>query len=108
MQKEKDPPALFRWLIWLAVSLAMFGNYYLYDSISPLADLLKSQLGYSDANIGTLQAIYSLPNIFMVLIGGVVIDRIGSRRAALLFAVPVMLGGFLTAEIGRASCRETV
>jgi len=100
MQEEKTPPALYRWLIWLAVSLAMFGNYYLYDSISPLADLLKSQLQFSDANIGTLQAIYSLPNIFMVLIGGVIIDRIGSRRAALLFAVPVMLGGFLTAVSG--------
>ena len=31
-------------------------------------------------NIGFLQAIYSFPNIFTVLIGGFIIDRIGTRK----------------------------
>ncbi len=37
------------------VSLAMFGNYYIYDSIAPIADMLKSELGFSDVNIGSLK-----------------------------------------------------
>jgi MFS family permease len=75
----------------------MFGNYYVYDCISPLADVLKAQLGFSDSNIGLLQAIYSVPNIVMVLIGGVIVDRVGVRRATLLFGAVCLAGAVLTA-----------
>jgi MFS family permease len=74
----------------------MFGNYYVYDAVSPVADLLKSQLGFSDKNIGTLNAIYSLPNVFMVLIGGIIIDRIGVKRATMLFGVLCFIGAVVT------------
>ncbi len=94
------PPRLFRWAVLIFISLAMFGNYYVYDCISPLADLLSSQLGFSDSDIGLLQAIYSIPNIFMVLIGGVVIDRIGTRKATFLFALLCLLGAVITAATG--------
>lgn len=93
------PPAL-RWLILVVISLAMFGNYYVYDAVSPLADVLKAQLGFSDSNIGMLNAIYSIPNIFMVLIGGFIIDRIGTRRSTFLFAALCMVGAVLTAVSG--------
>ena len=76
---QSPPPAWYRWMVLVVISLAMFGNYYVYDAISPIADLLKSQLGFSDRNIGTLNAIYSFPNIIMVLIGGIIIDRIGVK-----------------------------
>jgi MFS family permease len=94
------PPRAFRWAVLVLISLAMFGNYYVYDSISPLADVLKAQLGYSDANIGLLNAIYSFPNILMVLVGGIIIDRIGTRKATVLFGVVCFLGAALTAASG--------
>jgi len=94
------PPRAFRWIVLVMISLAMFGNYYVYDCISPMADVLKTQLGFSDANIGLLQAIYSLPNIVMVLIGGFIIDRIGTRRATLIFGVLCLAGAALTAASG--------
>jgi MFS family permease len=75
----------------------MFGNYYVYDAVSPIADLLKDQLGFSDRNIGLLNAIYSVPNVIMVLIGGIVIDRIGVKKATLLFGVLCFAGAALTA-----------
>jgi MFS family permease len=95
-----EPPKAFRWVVLVLISLAMFGNYYVYDSISPLADVLKAQLGFTDANIGLLNAIYSFPNIVMVLLGGIVIDRIGTRRATLLFGVLCFAGAALTALSG--------
>lgn len=95
-----EPPRSFRWAVLVVISLAMFGNYYVYDSISPLADVLKAQLGFSDANIGLLNAIYSFPNVLMVLLGGVVIDRIGIRKATLLFGVLCFMGAALTAASG--------
>ncbi len=92
----RNPPWFFRWLVLLFISLAMFGNYYIYDSISPLADMLKTQLHFSDSNIGLLQGIYSFPNIFLVLIGGMIIDRIGTKKSALIFSVLVLMGAFVT------------
>ena len=40
-----EPPRWYRWLVLSFISLAMFGNYYLYDTIAPIADLLKQQIG---------------------------------------------------------------
>ncbi len=96
----KQPPRAFRWLVLVLISLAMFGNYYIYDSISPLADVLKAQLGFTDANIGWLQAIYSIPNIIMVLIGGLIIDLIGTRKSTFIFAALCMLGAVVTVLSG--------
>jgi MFS family permease len=96
----KPPTSWYRWLVFFFISMAMFGNYYIYDSISPLADLLKAQLGFTDANIGLLNAIYSFPNIIMVLIGGLIIDRFGTRRSVLFFTLLVMLGAVITALRG--------
>jgi MFS family permease len=93
---RKQPPAVYRWLVLILISLAMFGNYYIYDSISPLADVLKAQLGFSDSQIGLLNGIYSFPNIIMVLVGGIIIDKIGTRKAVLIFTVLIMLGALVT------------
>lgn len=92
----REPSRFLRWSVLTFISLAMFGNYYIYDSISPLADILKAQLHFSDQNIGTLNAIYSIPNIFMVLIGGLIIDRIGTKKSALMFSTLVFLGALIT------------
>src|SRR5512146_3169922 len=97
---KKAPTALFRWMVLLFISFAMFGNYYIYDSISPLADLLAKQLHFSDSDIGLLNAIYSFPNIIMVLIGGIVIDKFGTRISVFIFTVLVMIGALLTAVKG--------
>ncbi len=96
IKENREPSIIYRWVVLVFVSLAMFGNYYVYDSISPLADLLARQLGFSDANIGTLNAIYSVPNIFMVLIGGIIIDRIGTRRSTFLFSLLCFAGAVVT------------
>ena len=97
---KSQPSAFLRWTALLLVSLGMFGNYYIYDSISPLADLLKTQLAFSDSNIGLLNAIYSFPNIIMVLVGGLIIDRIGTRTSVIIFTAFIMLGALVTALTG--------
>jgi len=97
---KPPPPPLFRWVVLVVISLAMFGNYYVYDAVSPIADLLRDQLGFSDSRIGTLNAIYSFPNIIMVLIGGIIIDRIGVKKATLLFGALCFIGASITASTG--------
>lgn len=97
-----QPNRIYRWVVLVLISLAMFGNYYIYDSISPLADVLTAQLHFTDSNIGLLNAIYSIPNIFMVLIGGLIIDRIGVRLSTFIFAAVCLLGSIVTV------CSETL
>jgi MFS family permease len=87
-----------RWWILLYLSLVMFGNYYVYDSIGPLADHLQRLLGYTDTQIGTLNAIYSAPNIVMVLIGGLLVDRFGAARVTLGTTIVCLAGALLTAS----------
>lgn len=92
-----QPPRVYRWIVLVFISMAMFGNYYIYDAVSPLADVLVKQLGFTDSDIGLLQGIYSLPNIFMVLIGGFIIDRLGTKRSTFIFAALCLIGSVITA-----------
>ncbi len=100
LSQKPQPSSFLRWSALLLISLAMMGNYYIYDSISPLADLLKTQLGFSDSNIGLLNAIYSFPNIIMVLIGGLIIDRIGTENICTHIYSLIMIGSIVTALTG--------
>jgi MFS family permease len=102
-----EPSRLYRWLVLIFVSLAMFGSYYVYDALSPLADVLKQQLGFTDLDIGFLQAIYSFPNIFTVVIGGFLIDRIGLRKSLMIFGVLCFVGPAITAASGHLSIMAT-
>src|SRR5688572_4970928 len=94
---KNPPPAVWRWSVLVAISVAMFGNYYVYDPIAPVADSRQRLLGYTDTQIGTLNAIYSLPNIIVVLIGGVIVDRFGTRLSTLIFAMICSIGALVTA-----------
>ncbi len=102
-----EPSRLYRWMVLIVISLAMFGNYYVYDCIAPIADLLSKQLGFSDSNIGLLQAIYSIPNVFMVLIGGYIVDRIGARKAIFIFGTICLIGAVVTALSGMLAVMAT-
>jgi MFS family permease len=91
------PPRGFRWAVLLSMSVALYGSYYAFDYIGPLAPLLSRQLHFSDSQIGLLQAVYSVPNIVAMLVCGVVVDRIGTRRSTGIFAVLVFVGLAVTA-----------
>ena len=94
---KNPPPAAWRWAVLVFISLAMFGNYYTYDSIAPVADLLQKHLGFSDTQIGLLNTFYSVMPILVVLVGGIIIDRFGTRLSTLVFSIICLVGAVLTA-----------
>jgi MFS family permease len=96
-EPRRLPPVASMLAMFVATAVALIGNYYVYDSIGPVAELLSRQLGLSDTQIGTLNAIYSLPNILMVLIGGVLVDRFSARTVTLVTSIICLLGAVLTA-----------
>ena len=86
-----------KFVILLFSALTILGSYYAYDSIAPVADLLRDRRGFSQSQIGALNAVFSLPNIPLAIFGGVLIDRIGAARATLAAATVSALGAILTA-----------
>ena len=90
-----QPSSMYRWVVLIVISLAMFANYYVYDSIAPIADILKSDLGFSDENIGQLYSVYSIAAVIVLLIGGVIIDKIGTAKSTMLFAAICSVAGLL-------------
>lgn len=96
-ETRTQPTPIYRWTVLILVSLAMFGNYYIYDSIAPIADLLKSQLGFSDTNIGSLNSIYSFAAVFILIFSGILIDRIGVRISILIFGTICSIAALVTA-----------
>lgn len=94
---KPKPSVFYRWIVLIFVSLAMFGNYYIYDSIAPIADMLKSELGFSDMNIGSLNSIYSFAAVFILIISGPIIDRLGTKISIMLFATICSIAALVTA-----------
>ena len=95
------PSVLYRWTVLIFISLAMGGNYYIYDSINPLERIFIDRLGFSATQFGWLNASYSVAAVATLLIGGIVIDRIGTKKALTVFALLCFLGAILTAFKGQ-------
>ncbi|MDP9159810.1 MAG: MFS transporter, partial [Acidobacteriota bacterium] len=96
-----EPSRLYRWIVLLFVSLAMGSSHYIYDSINPLERIFIQKLGFSATTFGWLNSAYSVSAVLTLLVGGIVIDRIGTKKAIMVFAVICLLGAALTAAGGR-------
>jgi len=79
------------------ISLAAMASYFAYDCVGPLTPLLKSELNLSATGVYWLYSIYSIPVIIFVVLGGLLADKLGVRKAAILFAVLFTGGTVLTA-----------
>ena len=95
--QKTEPSAFYRLMVLLFLSIAMFGNYYVYDSISLVADQLKESLHFTDSNIGQLYSIYSLAALIALIFGGILVDKWGTKKSAILFALICTISGFLVA-----------
>jgi MFS family permease len=87
----------YRFTILLFICLLTFGSYFAYDSISALETTLIKSLHLTRQTIGSLYSAYSLAAIFIVFFGGMLIDRLGPRKASLLFSALVTLGALIVA-----------
>ena len=94
------PSVAYRWTVLVFISVAMGGNYYIYDSINPLERIFIDRLGFSATQFGWLNSAYSVAALATLLIGGIVIDRIGTKKAITAFALLCLGGAALTAYRG--------
>jgi MFS family permease len=87
----------YRFTLLLFVSMLTFGSYFAYDSIGAIENILIRALGISADTIGSLYSAYSIAAIAIVFFGGIITDRLGTRRASLLFSLLVTLGALIVA-----------
>ena len=97
-----QPPVSYRWAVLIFVSIAMAGNYYIYDSINALERIFIDRLGFSATDFGWLNASYSVAAVATLLVGGIFIDRVGTKKAMLAFSVIFLIGSAITAARGNA------
>jgi MFS family permease len=95
-----EPSRMYRWVVLVFISAAQGFNYYIYDSINPLERIFIEKLGFSGTMFGWLNSSYSVAAVLTLLIGGIIIDRIGTKKSLFMFAALCFLGALLTAWRG--------
>jgi MFS family permease len=83
---------LYRFTILIFVALLSFGSYFAYDIVSAIAPTLVQDLGAARGTVGAFFTAYSVAAILAVLVGGMLIDRLGTRKASILFSTLVFIG----------------
>ncbi len=86
---------VFRFINLLFISSLSFGSYFAYDIIGAIAPSLIAELKAARATVGTMNTMYSFAAILVVLFGGMLIDRLGTRKASLIFSSLVLLGAVI-------------
>lgn len=81
-----------RFLVLISGASMMFGNYYFFDQTSATQDAVRGRTGMSESTFGILSSVYSWPNVVLPLVGGIIVDRLGVRAAALAFTSLVLAG----------------
>jgi len=87
----------FRFTLLLFVSLLTFGSYFAYDGLSAIAPIFIKSFEVSRAAFGATKTIYSVAAILCLLVGGILIDRIGTRKSSLLFSSLIVIGAIIIA-----------
>lgn len=97
--KEKgllNPASKFyRFLMLAFIASLSFGSYFAYDIVSAIAPSLIEELQAARSTVGTFFTMYSLAAILAVLVGGLLVDKLGTRKASLLFSCLVFIGAAL-------------
>lgn len=98
-RKLMSDSAWIRWSVLVLVSITMFANYYFYDALSPLKSIVQEKLLWTSGDYGFFMSAYSISNVFlfMAVIGGVILDKLGIRITGFMFTVFMVLGSALSA-----------
>jgi MFS family permease len=83
-----------RWTALLIVAFTMFAGYYLADVLAPLQGILENKLGWSSTEYGFVTSAYGWFNVFLffLIIGGIILDKMGVRFTGLGAAMVMVVG----------------
>ena len=85
-----------RWLVLTVLFLARTAMGFQFQSVATLSPYLVSQLGIDYTQLGLLIGFYLIPGIAMAYPGGLLGQRFGDKRVAILGMTLMVVGGVLT------------
>ena len=83
---------LYRFVNLLFISSLTFGSYFAYDIIAAIAPSLIEGLHAGRKTVGAFNTMYSIAAILVLLFAGILIDRLGTRKASIIFSALVFIG----------------
>jgi MFS family permease len=83
---------IFRFTNLLFISSLTFGSYFAYDIIGAIAPSLIEGLHAGRKTVGAFNTMYSIAAILVLLFAGFLIDRLGTRKAGIIFSILVFVG----------------
>jgi MFS family permease len=86
-----------RWVALALIFITRTSMGFQFQSIGSVGPLLVADLGLTYAQLGTLIGLYLLPGVALALVGGMIGQRIGDRRAVVVSLAVMVVGGLLTA-----------
>eukprot|EP00741_Cyanophora_paradoxa_P013371 tig00020684_g12912.t1 len=93
-----SPESLFARVAVIILACALvIASAHEYDMVGAVEKDLEAQLHVGPDRFSWFYSWYSIPNMFLVLINGMLIDKIGLRLATLIFATFVGAGGVIFA-----------
>ncbi len=87
----------YRFLVALLASFMCFGAQIAYDSIGAAGPYLRKTMHIHAEEIGDLYSAYHLPNIVMVLVGGIFANQVGTSVAAVVLSIFICIGTIIVA-----------
>ncbi|PLW97296.1 MAG: oxalate:formate antiporter [Marinilabiliales bacterium] len=86
-----------RWTALAIVAFTMLCGYFFTEIISPLKPLMESELGWSSSDFGLFTGAYAWFNVFlfMLIIVGIILDKVGMRISAIASAVIMVIGALV-------------
>ncbi|NQT27350.1 MFS transporter [candidate division KSB1 bacterium] len=85
-----------RWLVLILLSGLTFGTYWFQDCLGPLKGLFETELGFTSSQFGLLVSSTTWANLaLMIIVGGIALDRWGTRKTGVIFGALATIGAFL-------------
>ncbi|MBN1340101.1 MAG: MFS transporter [Bacteroidales bacterium] len=83
-----------RWTALGIVAFTMLTGYLFTEILSPLKPMLESELGWSSSDFGYVTGAYGWFNVFlfMLILAGIILDKIGMRISGIAAAVIMVIG----------------
>ena len=96
-KKTLRDSAGMRWTALLLLALAMFCAYIFMDILSPVQDMVQSQLGWTKTHFGAMQGSETFLNVFIffLIFAGIILDKMGVRFTAVLSGGVMLVGALI-------------
>jgi len=97
LRQKLNDSKVARWTVLAVVAFTMFCAYFVTDVMAPLMGELGTEFGWTASDFGIFNFSYMWINVFffMLIIGGIILDKIGVRITGVLSCATMLIGCFI-------------